>query len=125
MSLMFLNGEGMRGGTAHLHIAGSPFIGPVRTAPNYRFFAFAQDFPGLLPVDSEGASISGELYDVPMDRLRNLLLDEPPQLELSIVTLADGRLCFGMIVRANQEFVGTVSDITDIGDWRKYKTTQS
>ena len=37
MALMFLNGDGMRGGRAHYTIEGVPLIGARRTAPRYRF----------------------------------------------------------------------------------------
>jgi gamma-glutamylcyclotransferase (GGCT)/AIG2-like uncharacterized protein YtfP len=120
MPLMFLNGEGMNGGRAHPHIAGSRFVGPRSTAARYRFFAFGRDFPGLVPDDERGASILGELYDVPMDKLARLLALEPPQLELSIVTLDDGELSFGMVVRADQEFSADAVDITELASWRRY-----
>jgi gamma-glutamylcyclotransferase (GGCT)/AIG2-like uncharacterized protein YtfP len=117
---MFLNGAGMNGGQAHHHIAGSPFVGPRSTAAQYRFFAFGREFPGLVPDDEAGASIQGELYDVPMDKLANLLATEPPVLELSIVTLQDGELSFGMVVRAGAEVAAGAVDITGIGSWRHY-----
>jgi gamma-glutamylcyclotransferase (GGCT)/AIG2-like uncharacterized protein YtfP len=120
MALMFLNGEGMSGGRAHPHIAGSPFLGACETAPRYRFFAFGREFPGLVPDDESGASIVGELYDVPMDRLQLLLAAEPPQLELSIIRLSGGRLSFGMVVRAGQEVAAGAVDITEFGSWRRY-----
>ncbi|MEU8125320.1 gamma-glutamylcyclotransferase [Spirillospora sp. NPDC049024] len=121
MPLMFLNGEGMKGGQAHPHIAGSSFLGPCSTAPLYRFFAFGHEFPGLVPDPARGGSIIGELYDVPMDKLQRLLATEPPELELSIVTLADGRLSFGMIVRPGREVSAGAVDITDTASWRRFK----
>jgi gamma-glutamylcyclotransferase (GGCT)/AIG2-like uncharacterized protein YtfP len=120
MPLMFLNGEGMNGGRAHPNIAGSRFVGPRSTAARYRFFAFGHEFPGLLPDDESGASILGELYDVPMDKLARLLAGEPQQLELSIVTLDGGELSFGMVVRPDQEKSAGVVDITEFASWRAY-----
>src|SRR5215475_11862751 len=38
MALMFLNGDGMRGGRAHYTIEGVPLVGERRTASRYRFF---------------------------------------------------------------------------------------
>jgi gamma-glutamylcyclotransferase (GGCT)/AIG2-like uncharacterized protein YtfP len=120
MPLMFLNGEGMKGGQAYPHIAGSRFVGPRATAARYRFFAFGREFPGLVLDDEAGASILGELYDVPMEKLAHLLALEPRQLELSIVTLDDGELAFGMVVRANQEISADAVDITEFASWRRY-----
>jgi len=120
MPLMFLNGEGMQGGQAHPHIAGSRFVGPRSTAARYRFFAFGREFPGLLPDDEAGASIVGELYDVPMAKLAELLSREPAALELSVVTLDDGELAFGMVIRAGQEMSPGTIDITGLASWRRY-----
>jgi hypothetical protein len=50
-------------------------------------------------VDRGGAPIAGELYDVPVNKLQQPLRAEPPQLELSIVTLSDGQPSLGMVVR--------------------------
>lgn len=119
MALMFLNGEGMSGGAAHHHITGATFLGEVTTAPAYRFLAFGRHFPGLLPVSREGSSIEGELYEVPMPELRNLLDSEPPELELSIVELSDGRLSFGMVVRTGRR-TDAATDITKIASWRRF-----
>ena len=44
MALMFLNGDGMRGGRAHYTIEGVPLVGERRTAPLYRFFS-VRDVP--------------------------------------------------------------------------------
>jgi gamma-glutamylcyclotransferase (GGCT)/AIG2-like uncharacterized protein YtfP len=85
---MFLNGDGMRGGPLHQHISGAELIGERRTLPRYRFYSIRDEFPALWPVSEEGRPILGELYDVPMSRLRDLLASEPPELELSIVELA-------------------------------------
>jgi hypothetical protein len=120
MALMFLNGEGMQGGGAHGHISGSAFLGEIRTAPHYRFLAFGTEFPGLLPVDQGGTRVLGELYDVPMDKLRRLLGSEPDQLELSVVALAEGRLSFGMVVRAGRADDPEVVDITAVASWRQH-----
>ena len=83
MALMFLNGDGMRGGRAHYTIEGVPLIGERRTAPRYRFFSVRDEFPALYPAAEDGQPILGELYDVPMGPLSALLATEPPELELS------------------------------------------
>jgi hypothetical protein len=125
MALMFLNGEGMNGGAAHRHIAGTALVAATRTAPLYRFFSFRDEFPGILPVADGGASIQGELYDVPMDRLRALVVTEPPELELTIVELDGGRLSFGMVVRAGEQQGAGVLDITEHGGWRAYRASRA
>jgi hypothetical protein len=122
MALMFLNGDGMRGGAAHRHIEGVPLVGARRTAPSYRFYSVRDEFPGLYPVREGGQAVLGELYDVPMSPLRALLASEPPELELSIVELEDGELSFGMVLREAEHGRRDHRDITRYGGWRAYRS---
>lgn len=120
---MFVNGQGMRGGSLHYALAETKFLGETRTAPRYRFFSFG-DFPGLQPAAAGGTSITGELYAVPYERLREELLpNEPAELELSIIKLADGRGSLSMIVRPGVEASGV--EITEHGSWQAYLASRS
>ena len=139
--LMFLTGDGMRGGPLHRHIEGAEFLGERRTLPRYRFYSIRDEFPALHPVPDGGRAILGELYQVPMSRLHGLLGREPPELELSIVELAAGdpagvapapgggapgeaeaaELSFGMILRRGEVTAGRHADISDSGGWRAYR----
>ncbi|WP_369139098.1 allophanate hydrolase-related protein [Modestobacter versicolor] len=111
---MFVNGQAMRGGTLHGALAGAEFLGAAETAARYRFRSFG-DFPGLVPVADGGARIAGELYAVDYATLRDQLLPgEPPELELSVIELADGTGSCSMVVRVG-ETGGT--DITEHGSW--------
>jgi hypothetical protein len=56
-----------------------------------------------------GAAIAGELYGVPLNKLQQLLRAEPPQLELSIVTLSDRQPSLGMVVRAGREINSAIA----------------
>lgn len=144
MALMFLNGDGMRGGSAHHTIEGVPLVGECRTAPLYRFYSVRDQFPALYPAASgpggtarpgraggaggaEGAGdaqpILGELYDLPMPEFRALLATEPPELELGIIQLQDGELSFAMLLRAAEHDRGIHKDITGYGGWRAYRAT--
>lgn len=123
MQRMFLNGTAMSGQKDHSVVAGATFIGPASTSPNYRFFAVRDEFPGLFPVDSGGASIDGELYEMPDEMLFDRLLpQEPKELELGSIQLADGSTVRGMILRADRIVAGDkVIDIADLGGWRAYQ----
>ncbi len=141
MVLMFLTGDGMRGGRLHRQIEGAEFLGERRTLPRYRFYSIRDEFPALDPVGDGGHAILGELYEVPMARLHGLLAREPPELELSIVELAaadpggsgpatDGaaagepvpvELSFGMILRRGEDARGRHADISQRGGWRAYR----
>ena len=123
MALMFLNGDGMRGGRAHYTIEGVPLVGERRTAPLYRFFSVRDEFPALYPAAEGGQPILGELYDVPMGPLSALLATEPPELELSIIELQDGELSFAMLLREAEHELGIHKDITGFGGWRAYRAS--
>ena len=120
MPLMFLTGDGMRGGPLHRHIEGAEFLGERRTLPRYRFYSVRDEFPALSPVGDGGYAILGELYEVPMARLHGLLAREPPELELSIVELEPAELSFGMILRRGADGQD-LTDITSYGGWRAYR----
>ena len=121
MALMFLNGDGMRGGRAHYTIEGVPLVGERRTAPLYLFFSVRDEFPALYPAADGGQPVLGELYDVPMGPLSALLATEPPELELSIIELEDGELSFAMVLRESEHALGIHQDITSYGGWRAYR----
>ena len=124
---LFVNGGGMRGGEVHYSIEGLPFIGEARTAPRYRFFSVRDEFPGLWPVDEGGVSIAGELYDVPLDVIRDRFIPaEPPELELGVVELDDGSSALVVVVRANVHASGEgLKDISEYGGWRAYRASMS
>jgi hypothetical protein len=124
---LFVNGGGMRGGEVHYSIEGLPFLGEARTAPRYRFFSVRDEFPGLWPVDEGGVSIAGELYDVPLDVIRDRFIPaEPPELELSVVELDDGSSALVVLVRANFYESGEgLKDISEYGGWRAYRASMS
>jgi diadenosine tetraphosphatase ApaH/serine/threonine PP2A family protein phosphatase len=124
---LFVNGGGMRGGEVHYSIEGLPFIGEARTAPRYRFFSVRDEFPGLWPVDDGGVSIAGELYDVPLDVIRDRFIPaEPPELELGVVELEDGSSALVVVVRANVYASGEgLKDISEYGGWRAYRASLS
>jgi hypothetical protein len=124
---LFVNGGGMRGGEVHYSIEGLPFLGEARTAPRYRFFSVRDEFPGLWPVDDGGVSIPGELYDVPLDVIRDRFIPaEPPELELGVVELEDGSSALVVVVRANVYASGEgLKDISEYGGWRAYRASLS
>ena len=124
---LFVNGGGMRGGEVHYSIEGLPFLGEARTAPRYRFFSVRDEFPGLWPVDEGGVSIPGELYDVPLDVIRDRFIPaEPPELELSVVELDDGSSALVVLVRPNFYESGEgLKDISEYGGWRAYRASMS
>lgn len=124
--LIFLNGTAMAGGAGHWALQGATLLGPARTAPRYRFYSVRDDFPGLVPVDTQGASIEGELYDLPDEVWRDSLgPSEPPELFLGEIELDDGRAVNAMILDLTAGQEGDAVDITDHGGWRAYLATKT
>ncbi|MCB8888288.1 gamma-glutamylcyclotransferase [Vreelandella malpeensis] len=118
---MFVNGQAMSGGSINFALEGAKFLGPVKTAPRYRFYSVRDEFPGLWPVEQGGQSIPGELYEVTYAQLRESLLpNEPGELELSVIELEDGSGSLSMKMRAEEIDADGVVEITDQGGWLKY-----
>ena len=119
---LFVNGEGMRGGAVHHTIAAHPLVGQVRTAPKYRFYSVGDRFPALWPVDSDGVSVPGELYAVPLTTIRDQFIPaEPAELELGVVELADGASALAVVLRREVLDNPDLIDISDRGGWRNYR----
>jgi len=119
---LFVNGDGMRGGTVHPTIAEHPFLGAAKTAPIYRFYSVGDRFPALWPVPDGGVSVVGELYDVPLDTLRERFIPaEPEELELSIIQLADGSSAVAVVLRRDYLDSPGLTDISELADWRAYR----
>ncbi|MYW96807.1 gamma-glutamylcyclotransferase [Amycolatopsis rubida] len=124
MPLMFLNGGAMRGEPLHHLLDGAPLVAETTTAAKYRFYSVGGQCPALVPVAHGGAAISGEVYDLTLDQLRDRVLpSEPPELELGVIELADGSSAFAMLLRRPQTSHVQLRDITEIGDWRAFKAT--
>ncbi|WP_395727667.1 gamma-glutamylcyclotransferase [Nakamurella sp.] len=120
---LFVNGEGMRGGSVHHSIAEHPFLGVAHTAPIYRFYSVGDRFPALWPVAEGGVSVVGELYDVPLTTLRERFIPaEPEELELSVIQLIDGSSAVAVVLRPNYLNSAELVDISDQDGWRAYRS---
>jgi gamma-glutamylcyclotransferase (GGCT)/AIG2-like uncharacterized protein YtfP len=82
------------------------------------------EFPGLVPVAEGGGVVRGELYDVPLEVLRDSFLPhEPAELELGAVELDDGSAALCMILRPEER--GRHREITEHGGWRAYRASRA
>ena len=119
---LFVNGEGMRGGSVHPSIAGHPFLGEAATAPRYRFYSVGDRFPALWPVDEGGVPVPGELYEVPLTVIRDAFIPaEPPELELSVIELSDGSAALAVVLREAELGSPQLVDISAAGGWREHR----
>lgn len=121
MALMFLNGGGMSGGPLHRHLLGAELVRRATSAPKYRYYSVGDRFPAMFAVGAGGHAVVGEVYDLPLELLRDHLLPaEPPELELGVIELADGTGCLATVLRAALVDSAELKDISEIGDWRAY-----
>lgn len=118
-TLLFVNGTLMRGLKLHPNLDGATFLGAFRTAPQYRVFAIGDVHPGMFRADSGGASIAGELYELPDEVWQRVHAGEPPNLYRGPVELEDGRTVPG-ILYPRELAEGHHREITEYGDWRTY-----
>lgn len=119
---LFVNGDGMRGGSVHPTIAGHPFLGAATTAARYRFFSVGDRFPALWPVAEGGVAVPGELYEVPLTVIRDAFIPaEPPELELSVIELSDGSAALAVVLRPGELGSPALVDISDAGGWRAHR----
>ncbi len=75
------------------------------------------------PVDEGGVSVVGELYDVPLDTLRDRFIPaEPDELELSVIELDDGSSAVAVVLRRESLNSPELTDISDRNGWRAYRS---
>ncbi|MFH8380438.1 gamma-glutamylcyclotransferase [Kitasatospora sp. NPDC018058] len=123
MVRIFFNGQAMVGGPFHAKVADS-LIGPARTAPGYRFFSIDDVCPGLLCDATVDTAIEGELYEITLEHLRDVILPgEPRELELGVIELEDGSACLSMLLARGEVERGVHREITHHGGWRAYLAT--
>lgn len=122
--MLFCSGDAMRGGRLHHTVSAHPFLGEVRTAPRYRMYSVRDEFPGLAGDPSAHVPLAGEIYDVPLSVIRaDFLPAEPPELELTVIELDDGRDALAVALRPGvpTDRNSELTDITEYGGWRAYR----
>ncbi|GAA1641414.1 allophanate hydrolase [Actinoplanes couchii] len=112
-----LSGQPLNG---QLTSVGARLTGTVVTAPSYRLHALpaTPPKPGLTRVDSGGAAIGGELWEMPPAALGPFLAALPEPMALGRVRLADGTTVTGFL--CEPAALATAPDITHHGGWRAY-----
>jgi allophanate hydrolase len=103
-----------------MRACGARPLRPVRTAPLYRLAALPGQppRPGLWRAAEGGASIAGELWAMPTDRLGAFLCGIPAPLGLGRVRLDDGSETVGFLGEAAA--CAAATDITVHGGWRAW-----
>jgi gamma-glutamylcyclotransferase (GGCT)/AIG2-like uncharacterized protein YtfP len=119
---MFLNGTAMAGGADHHLVGDSPLVATTTTAAKYRFHSVDDGYPALEYVGEGGDAVHGEVYDMPYEQLRDVLLPgEPRGLELGVIELSDGSGSLAMVLRREYPQHPPLVDISNVGSWRDYR----
>jgi gamma-glutamylcyclotransferase (GGCT)/AIG2-like uncharacterized protein YtfP len=121
---LFVNGTLMRGDVLHRNLDGARFISEARTAPRYRLYSIGDVHPGMIDAETEGVSVSGELYELDLEHLERIIASEPPGLGVGVVELAGGERRLGIFWVAS-ELPDTAIDISEYGGWREYRGQSS
>ena len=119
--LLAVNGGLMRGLKAadRMTEAGATFVREATTAPKYRLWSVADNYPAMLrDDDGNGTSIAVELWSVTPENLLRIYRGEPPELSLGWVTVEDGNRVLGVL--GEYAIVEGQREITKWGGWRAY-----
>lgn len=98
---------------------GARLVATTRTAPHYRLYALPDGVrPGLIQVESGGAAIKCEVWELPAERFGSFVAGIPAPLGIGKLELADGSTVSGFIC----EGIGVAGarDITEYGGWRAW-----
>lgn len=103
---------------------GAARVGEARTSPVYRMYAFEQGGvkkPGLIRDLQEGESIYVEIYRMTAAAFGTFVARIPEPLGIGKILLENGEAVCGFIAEPLVQNIG--SDITALGDWRRYVET--
>jgi allophanate hydrolase len=91
----------------------------TQTAPKYRFYALPDGKrPGLIKVESDGAAIVCEVWEMPVSQFGSFVAGIPAPLGIGKLVLADGSVVNGFICEGIG--VAEAQDITEYGGWRAW-----
>ncbi len=94
-------------------------VSTTQTAPKYRFYALPDGKrPGLIKVESGGAAIACEVWEMPASQFGSFVAGIPAPLGIGKLELADGSVVNGFICEGIG--VADAKDITEYGGWRAW-----
>lgn len=116
-----VNGTLMRGLKLNPNLinAGATFAREAKTEPCYRIWSIEDVHPAMKKVASGGIAVPLEVWDVPVEGIAAILLQEPPGLCIGLVQLDDGEVTLGVL---GEDFLiaSRGKEITAHGGWRAY-----
>lgn len=119
-TLLAVNGTLMRGLELNPNLlkAGATFVREDATDDCYRLWSIDDRHPAMLRTTAKGARVALELWDIPLDGLAQVLMQEPPGLAIGKVVLKDKTVVLGVL---GEPFLCEGQrEITAHGGWRAY-----
>jgi allophanate hydrolase len=105
---------------------GATLLERTTTSAQYRFYALPGGppyRPGLIAVESHGASIEVEVWSVPSHAFGSFVAGIPAPLGIGKITLADRRQVSGFLCEAHA--LSAAQDITSFGGWRAFMASRA
>ena len=97
---------------------GATFVREDETDACYRLWSIDDRHPAMIRTPGQGARVALELWQVPVEGLASLLMNEPPGLAIGKVVLRDGSIVLGVL---GEPFLCEGQrEITSYGGWRAY-----
>jgi len=102
---------------------GARLVSATQTAPGYRLYALPDGKrPGLIRVESGGAAIACEVWEMPLEKFGAFVAGIPAPLGIGKLELADGTRVNGFICEGIG--VAGAQDVTRYGGWRAWLAGQ-
>ena len=118
--LVAVNGTLMRGLELNPNLTsiGATFVRDDQTDACYRLWSIDDRHPAMMRTPGEGTRVAVEIWDVPVDGIATLLMNEPAGLAIGTVVLRDGSIVLGVL---GEPFLCKGQhEITAYGGWRAY-----
>ena len=104
--------------------AGLTFIEEARTASKYRLYSLEERWAALVPAESGGVSVAGELVEVSDERWPEIVASEPPGIVPGPIELADGREVTAALGDP-EAMAQRAVEITEFGSFAAYLESRS
>lgn len=125
LKLFFICGSALSGQPDHANLGSARLVKAARTQPLYRLHAVGNGWhPGIYPVEANGISIPGEVYEMTLPDYEHLLSTEPPGLYEGEVILEGGERLSAMLYPLELIEHYHWPDISHYGGWAAYKQAQ-
>ena len=105
-------------------LEGANFVEGTRTAQGYRLFSLG-GFPVLVEDHESLCAIDVQVWEVPDDRWKRILEQEPPEMVPGSVALEDGRHVGTMLGPLEWVDARGALDVSAHGSWRAYLAAET